>query len=300
MGTAARAQVSLVVLGIAQDGGYPQAACERDCCALVAEDPSRVRLVSCLAIIDHATGDRWLIDATPDLPEQLRLLDSVASPRPAGAPVVSGIFLTHAHIGHYTGLAQLGREVIGTNGIPAFAMPRMGEFLRGSGPWSQLVKLENIDVRPLADNTAVGLGGGLSITPLLVPHRDEFSETVGFRIDGPTRSALFIPDIDKWSKWDRSLADELASVDVAYLDGTFFRDGEIPGRDMSLIPHPFVEETVALLRDLHLNERAKVRFIHLNHTNPLLWDDDARREIEALGFRVAEQGEIIQLGEADR
>lgn len=287
----------VVVLGIAQDAGYPQAACRKACCARAWEDASLRRQVACLGIV--AGGRRWMIDATPDFPDQLRMLDEVAAVRDAGnrsQPGLDGIFLTHAHIGHYTGLMHLGREVTGARSVPVYAMPRMTEFLRGNGPWGQLVELENIELRGLRADEPVELAPGLRITPLLVPHRDEYSETVGFRIEGPHAAVLFIPDIDKWERWERALEAELARVDVAYLDGTFYREGEIPGRAMSEIPHPFIEETLALLAGLPARERAKVRFIHLNHTNPALVEGgEAERAIERAGCRVASQGERLGL-----
>lgn len=290
----------VIVLGVAQDAGYPQAACRKACCRPAWEDPSRRRLVTCLGIVDPATGDRWLVEATPDLPEQLRRLDEVAPPRDASnrsGPALAGVLVTHAHIGHYTGLVHLGREVTGASGVPVHVMPRMRAFLETNGPWSQLVALGNVELRTMAEGEPVRLGESIQVTPIRVPHRDEFSETVGFRIAGPGGRVLFIPDIDKWSRWDRSLADELARVDVAWLDGTFFEQGEIPGRDMSEIPHPFIEETLAELAGLASEERAKVRFIHLNHTNPALAPDGAAvRAIRAAGSDVAAPGERRSLG----
>jgi len=285
---------TLVVLGIAQDGGVPQAG---DAEAPGWADPARRRLVASLGVVDPATGGRWLFDATPDLPEQLHRLDAVAR-RADGHPVLDGVFLTHAHIGHYTGLMFLGHESLGASGVPVFAMPRMATFLRTNGPWSQLVRYENIALRELAAGVPVPLADGLTATPLVVPHRQEFSEVVGYRIDGPRRSVLFIPDIDSWREWDAAgtrLEDVLATVDVAYLDATFFADGEIGGRDMSGFPHPFVTTTMARLAGLPAGERAKVRFIHLNHTNPALWPGPAREAVQAAGMRVAEEGERVRL-----
>jgi pyrroloquinoline quinone biosynthesis protein B len=280
----------LVVLGVAQDGGYPQAGCRKDCCAPAWRDPARRRHVASLAIVDPGSGQRWLLDATPDFREQLKMLDE-AAPTP-GSPGLDGILLTHAHIGHYAGLMQLGREVMGTKRLPVYVMPRMKRYLETSGPWSQLVKLENIELRPLESGKEVKLGKRVSVMPLAVPHRDEYSETVGYRIRGPAGSALFIPDIDKWEKWSTPLEKALASVDVAYLDGTFFADGELPGRNMADIPHPFIVETMARLAGLPQQERAKVRFIHLNHSNPALDPlGDVRRRLTQAGFSVAEQGE---------
>ena len=282
-----------MVLGIAQDGGVPQTG---DADAPGWTDPSRRRLVVSLGLVDPASGRRWLFEATPDLPEQLYRLEQ-AAPRADGPPL-DGVFLTHAHIGHYTGLMYLGHESLGARGIPVYAMPRMTAFLLANGPWDQLDRYGNIALRPLADGAPVALGDSLSVTPFLVPHRQEFSEVVGYRIDGPRRSALFIPDIDSWDDWDAAgtrLEDALAEVDVAYLDATFFADGEIPGRDMSGFPHPFITTTINRLASLLAGERSKVRFIHLNHTNPALWPGAARDAVEAAGMRVAAEGEQVAL-----
>ena len=284
----------VVVLGIAQDGGYPQAGCEKSCCRRAWEDAPARRLVSSLGLVDPASGRRWMLDATPDFREQLHALDAVSTAPDAGP--VSGVLLTHAHVGHYAGLLHLGHEVIGAREVPVHAMPRMNGFLSGAGPWDQLVRLRNIVLTPLQDGVPVAMAPGLRVTPFLVPHRDEYSETVGFRIRGPRRTVLYLPDIDKWSRWDTPLAQAIAGVDVAYVDGTFFGDGELPGRDMSQIKHPFIEETLSLLRELPLEERAKIRFIHLNHTNPALDPrGDAARAIRAAGMRVAVEGERIDL-----
>lgn len=284
----------LVVLGIAQDGGYPQAGSKE---SPAWDDPSLRRLVSCLAVVDPKTSQRWLLDATPDFREQLHRLDQIA-PVPE-RPGLTGIFLTHGHIGHYTGLMHLGREVMGTRQIPVYAMPRLAEFLRTNGPWSQLVRLNNIALRPLRDREPVRLNARLAVTPFLVPHRDEYTETVGLRIEGPRRSVLFIPDIDKWEHWDEQgqrIEEAIAGVDVAFLDGTFFADGEIPGRDLSEIPHPVITKTMDRLAELSAVEKQKVRFIHLNGTNPALNPrSEAHTTIEEAGFGVARELEKVTL-----
>ena len=273
----------VMVLGVAQDAGYPQAGCNKDCCKPARDDPAQRRFVSCIAVVDPASGERWIFDATPDLREQLELLDRAVPPR--GTPDLAGVLLTHAHIGHYTGLMFLGHESMGARGVPVHAMPRMREFLSTSGPWDQLVRFGNIELRAMEADRRIELNERVAVTPFLVPHRDEYSEVVGFRIDGPSRSVLFIPDIDKWEQWDRSIEVAIAGVGVAYLDGTFYADGELPGRDMSVIPHPFIAETMRHLAPLDRAERTKVRFIHLNHTNPALRrDSEASAAIAEAGF----------------
>jgi pyrroloquinoline quinone biosynthesis protein B len=287
-GTATESNIYLVVLGVAQDGGYPHAGCRRQCCQLVYDGKQKPRSPVCLGIVDAENQKLYMLEASPAFPEQWRRLQEISGFRDKRAP--DGIFLTHAHIGHYAGLMHLGREVMGAKNAPVYAMPRMEQFLRENGPWSQLVNLQNIVLQPLRADSAVVLPGGLRVTPFTVPHRDEFSETVGYRIETPRRKVLFIPDIDKWAKWERDIAAEVQRVDCALLDATFFRDGELQGRAMQEVPHPFVEETMQLFENQAALEKKKVTFIHFNHTNPLLWDEKSRQEVRERGFSVAEEG----------
>ncbi len=288
--------VSLLVLGVAQDGGKPQIGNPDD---QAWTDPSLRRLATSLALIDRR-GDqpkRWLFEATPDIKEQLQHLDQAAPvKRKIG---LNGVFLTHAHIGHYTGLAMLGHEAAGAENIVVYALPRMADFLVENGPWSQLVKYHNIIIAIMEADAPEQIADAISVTPFLVPHRQEFSEVAGFRIHGPDRSALFIPDIDSWEDWDAAgtrIEDMIASVDVAYLDATFYANGEIPGRDMSGFPHPFVAHSMERFSGLASEEKAKVRFIHMNHTNPLLNPEARERHtVTEAGFNIAEEGEEICL-----
>ncbi|MEX0837839.1 MAG: MBL fold metallo-hydrolase [Gemmatimonadota bacterium] len=287
-------QPFVVVLGIGQDGGYPQAGMKN---AEAWERPERRRLPVSLGIVDPSSGERWMVEATPAFPEQLRALESLAPHE--DVPGLSGVLLTHAHVGHYAGLIHLGREILGASGVPVYAMPRMEAFLRSNGPWDQLVELRNIEIRPLADGISTALNARIRVTPLTVPHRDEYSETVGYLIEGPERSVFFLPDIDKWEEWDARgtrVEDVLAGVDVAYLDATFFADGEVPGRGMAEIPHPFVSESMDRFSALPAQERAKVRFIHVNRTNPVGWSWTPEWDaVHRAGFRVAVRGERVGL-----
>ena len=55
------------------------------------------------------------------------------------------------------------------------------------------------------NDSTINLNKDLKVTPFLVPHRDEYSETVGYKIQGKQKSALFIPDINKWNTWERNI-----------------------------------------------------------------------------------------------
>jgi pyrroloquinoline quinone biosynthesis protein B len=283
----------VVVLGIAQDGGVPHALCTKGCCEEAFADPAKRKRVACLGIVDPAEGKCWLVDATPDLPVQLRALQDTGGDTP---PELAGVLLTHAHIGHYTGLMFLGREVSGTQNVSVYAMPRMQKVLSNGAPWDQLVKLENIRLEGLQSGNPTKLSERIEITPLSVPHRDEYSETVGFVIKGPERSLVFIPDIDKWGLWSMEITGVIRAHDYAFLDASFYADGEIPNRAMSEIPHPFIVESMETFSILTPEERARVHFIHLNHTNPVLREDsDARKHVEGAGYNVAKRGQRVSL-----
>ena len=280
----------LYVLGVAQDAGYPQAGCYQQHCMPGWVDAKRELGATALALVDPKTRKTYLFEATPHLPRQLYRLE-----QQAGGYALSGVFLTHAHIGHYAGLIFFGHEAMGASNIPVFAMPRMADYLSSNGPWSQLVAFNNIILQPLAHNRTETLSG-LGVTPLLVPHRDEFSETVGYSIKGPAKTALFIPDINKWSVWEKDIAEVIKTVDYALLDATFFGDGELPGRDMSKVPHPLVTETMEALAALGPEQREKVWFIHMNHTNPLLNPESTEAlMVRAAGYNIATQSTRLDL-----
>ncbi len=283
----------IVVLGTAQDGGYPHAGCKKQCCAKYYEGKEKRHFVSCLALVDPVTNQRWFFDCTTDFTFQLHALDSIYPVAGAG---ISGIFLTHAHIGHYTGLMYLGREAMNTKNIPVYAMPRMRNFLSNNGPWSQLVNIHNIEIHKLEKDSTIHLNERISVTPFRVPHRDEYSETVGFRISTPTMNVIFIPDIDKWEKWDRDIAKTVQQNDLVFIDGTFFKDGELSGMKMAEVPHPFIEETMKQLISLTDKDKSKVYFIHMNHTNSALTGDSAAvKEIENNKYHIAKELEEFEL-----
>lgn len=274
--------IEAILLGAAQDAGLPQAGCVCERCRRALENPSLRQYVVCLGLIHRESRQAWMIDATPDFREQLALLR-----RAAPECELAGILLTHAHMGHYTGLIQLGREAWNTQRMPVHATPRMAAFLMRNQPWQQLAKFGNIAIRLNPPGQPIALAPGLLATPIAVPHRDEWIDTMAFRVEGPERSLFYCPDIDDWDRWDYPLARMLAEVDVALLDGAFFSPAEIPGRNIAEIPHPLATDTA---------ERAAaadcdVRLIHLNHTNPL-WDDGVERAwVAERGVGVAGTGD---------
>lgn len=283
---------AIIILGTSQDAGFPQINCQKICCIKARKDTSQKIYVSCIGLIYK--DKYFLFDATPNIKEQIEMVHQ-SFPHLRGK-LPEGIFLTHAHIGHYTGLMELGREATNAQNIKVYAMPRMSEFLHGNGPWNQLIKIKNIEIIDIHRQDPISIDGQIFITPFLVPHRDEYSETVGYEIRTQDHRAVFIPDIDKWNKWKASITDIIKEVDYAFLDATFYDISELPNRNMEEIPHPFVVESMELFRNLDKADKKKVHFIHLNHSNPLL-DENSEEysKVRANGYSIAKQSIVLKL-----
>jgi len=285
-GQDASSGIYLKVLGTVQDGGSPHIGCQKKCCLNLSTEELINRKVTALEVFDTKSKKSLLFEATPDLIFQWAALHYS----------LDGIFLTHAHIGHYSGLLQLGREALGAKNIPVYAMPKMESFLETNAPWSQLVALQNISLKKLENKKVVHPLEEVQVTPIRVPHRDEFSETVGYIISGPHKTVLFVPDIDKWSLWEEDLLHWLHKVDLAFVDATFFSAEEVNYRFLSEIPHPLVQETISYLEAQPNRLKNKVYFIHMNHTNPLLDEDsDATKWVLKQGFHIARMDQQFEL-----
>jgi pyrroloquinoline quinone biosynthesis protein B len=281
-------QLNIYILGIAQDGGYPHIGCSKECCTRAWQNSSLKKFVVSLALVDSNNKKWWLFEATPDIKDQLHLFQLLTHSRYNYLP--DGIFITHAHIGHYTGLMEFGKEAMNTDSLPVYVLPRLKTFLENNGPWSQLVRLNNIHLVPIQADSAVYLSQGYTVTPIIVPHRDEFSETAGFEINTPGKKYLFIPDINKWQQWNRDIVRMVQQFNVALLDATFYDSTELPGKRMADVPHPFALETTTLFNKQDVATRNKIYFIHMNHTNPLIWREKEKEKIKKAGYHIAQQG----------
>ena len=278
----------IVILGTLQDGGSPHIGCEKICCQ---KTDSSKKVVS-LGLIDNASKKQFIVEASPDITSQIKMLNVFSGNKNP----VDGILLSHAHIGHYSGLMYLGKEAKNASNIPVYAMPRMKLFLENNGPWSQLVSLKNIEIKELFDQKEMTLTNRISVIPYQVPHRDEYSETIGFKIIGPNKTAIFIPDIDKWEKWKIDIVEMIKQVDFAFIDGTFWDPAEVNNRNIAEIPHPLVKESMLKFSQLPSTEKNKIWFIHLNHTNPLLnHETNEYKYLIKKGFHVASIKQVFPL-----
>jgi pyrroloquinoline quinone biosynthesis protein B len=281
-----KSNYTLKILGVVQDGGMPHLGNNKTCCENIKKD----KYVTSLMLMNNENNESFLFDASPDINKQLNFMgDRIKKD-------LKGIFLTHAHIGHYTGLMYFGREALNSKLVNVYAMPRMKKFLEENGPWSQLVSLQNISIIELSNESKISIDSNVIVQPVEVPHRAEFSETVGYKIYGPNKTALFIPDIDKWYLWEKSIVDEIKQVDYAIIDATFYDSKEVNYRDISEIPHPFVTESMDLFDSIDIKEKNKIYFIHLNHTNPLLNEQSKQyKSVINKGYNVAKEEMILDL-----
>jgi pyrroloquinoline quinone biosynthesis protein B len=285
-------KVFVKVTGTAQDGGIPHIGCFCSNCLRAWNDPHYSRLVASLALFDLNENKTFFIDVTPDVRRQtLMVRDRLDLKNRKKRFRPDGILLTHAHIGHYTGLMFYGYEAQSTDRLPVYCSQRMESYLSQNGPWSQLVERKNIVLETISPEKAFPLTPQITITAFHVPHREEYSDTLGFKIKGPKRSILYIPDIQGWDTWDRSIADEVRNVNFALIDGTFFSPEELPSRDLSSIGHPFIADSMELLHDTARDDKTLIYFTHLNHSNLALDPaGEAAKIAEKSAFGLAADG----------
>jgi pyrroloquinoline quinone biosynthesis protein B len=281
----------IYILGNTQDAGLPHIGCQHKFCQDNFDKYDQY-FVTSIAVVDSDLRKYIMFEATPDIAYQLNNLNNSIFQE---FLLPESLYITHAHIGHYTGLMYFGREALGSKNLLVKVLPKMSEFLKSNGPWNQLVNINNIEIQKLNFGESNNELTNISVTPIKVPHRDEYSETAGYVIQGKNKKALFLPDIDKWEKWDKNLVHLTEEFDYLLLDATFYDSKEI-NRDINEIPHPLVTETMSLLDNLSSELKVKVYFIHMNHTNLMLDpESELSKLVESKGFNIARLGQKLNL-----
>lgn len=275
-----------MLLGTSQDAGLPQIGCPCKRCMAARSDANLRGYAVSLAVLDNEHEQYWIIDATPDFREQVHLVEAQCP-----GYRLAGVLLTHAHMGHYTGLVHLGPEAWNARGLPLYLSERMLAFLSRHLPWSELIDHGHVLPQLIRVDQSWNLTADLSVLAYAVPHRDEHSDTLAFSLRGPNRAVLYCPDINEWQTWDKGARTVVAEHEIAFVDASFFSTDELPGRDLSQIPHPLVPETLQALDGL----TSEINLIHLNHSNPLHDVGPERAQVEQAGFQVGQQGRLWQL-----
>ncbi len=279
-----------VVLGIAQDGGVPHPGCDCQTCLTFSTTGNQLSPAS-IGVID---GDELhLIDVSRDLNRQLRML-------PKKGCKVTDVWLTHGHLGHVDGIGLFGREAMGAKGIRIHASDSMMKLIEGTPRWKTMIDDGILIPCPFKGNMKIQTSQSLSITPVQVPHRDEWTDTHAFIIRGPSKSILHLPDHDTWKEtlemvgmktiheWFHSL-----EVDTFLIDGTFWSSDEL--EHQKNVPHPPVLDTLQRL-GMKRDNAMDIRFIHLNHTNPLLNPESKEtKHLKDSGWSLVNEGEHFPL-----
>ncbi len=281
----------IIVLGTTQDGGYPHAGCNDICCKMAWGNSKLRKYVASIAIVDDDSKQFWIIDITPDFKEQFQIISKILDQYK-----FSGIFLTHAHVGHYSGLLTLGLEVMNTKNIPVYAMPRLVQFLKNNSSIDFLINSKNIVLYKINEKESINPSDKFSISSFLVPHRNEMSETVGYAIKTKQKSVIYIPDIDSWDDWDVDVVNIIKKNDLLFLDGTFYDKSELKIRNIEKIPHPSILESLNVFDSLDIKDKKKIYFTHLNHTNNVLRKNSFEyKQLIKQNFNILEDKTIFKL-----
>jgi pyrroloquinoline quinone biosynthesis protein B len=290
--------IIIKVLGTAQDGGYPQPNCDCKNCTNAINNKDLVRNPASIGILDIENKSSYLIDPTFRLFEQLNMLNKTAAENNFPKDHIKGIFITHAHMGHYPGLLFFGKEVIDSNNLAVYTSKTLEKFLNENQPWKLLIDNKNIDIKSFEFENEINLSGNLKIIPIEIPHRQELSDTAGFIIEGKQKSGFYLPDIDSWKTFYDKFNEISIKADLLFIDGTFYSNEElmeIRGRNIKDVPHPPIKETINLLKNGVLKQNnSKIYFTHFNHTNKIL-DNDFKDDLKIEGIDFLKDGEVFKI-----
>ena len=281
--------VKVTLLGIAQDGGRPQAGCNKSCCVSIQRDHWSYP-VSLGIVGDDGKGH--LIEASRHLTDQLQIW---------GHNEISDVWLTHAHLGHVDGLGLFGKETMGKIGLNLHLSASMLNLVHNNPFWKSLLDQKVFKPNQFSNGEIIDTESRFAIQAIQVPHRDELSDMHAFLVKGEKKNLLFLPDHDTWEETLKfhevdTIRAFLAkySVDIALIDGTFWSSNELSGRFQHEVPHPPVSLTVEMLGERREDD-PEILFIHLNHTNPLYLDGEERKFVIDLGWQIGEQGMIFDI-----
>jgi pyrroloquinoline quinone biosynthesis protein B len=308
-------RLSVFIIGSAAGGGFPQWNCGCDVCRLAWVGDPRVkpRTQASIAVTGGAIADATaassdapfvLINASPDLRQQI-LATPALQPRGLRMSPIAAVVLTGAEVDQTAGLLTLRERgsfaLYGTAGTLS--------TLAANSIFSVL-GTDVVQRHAIGPATPFALPGGIEAELFLVPGKAplylegdnpalaaETEANVGIELRASGARAVFIPGAAKVTP---AITARLADADVVLFDGTLFADDEMiaaglgtkTGRRMGHMPVGGPDGTLAALKGLG---RRRI-LIHINNTNPILIEGSPqRRQVEAAGFEVAEDGMRITL-----
>ena len=275
------------VLGSAAGGGFPQWNCHCGTCeAARGGVRARPRTQSSLAIRGDE-GPWFLVNASPDLRQQLETLDGRGVHGVRASPV-AGVLLTDAEIDHTAGLLLLRES---TAPVRVFGDAGIEHALRGTLV-RMLQRFCGVDWQTLEPGSARPLeGSSLSSNRSRPAKRPDSSSASGGVV-------TYVPALERL---DEGVLAQFAASDVVLVDGTFWRDDELArlgisdrsARDMGHVPLTGPGGTLEALAGLKGPRKV---LVHINNTNPILLEDSPEREqVVRAGVEVAYDGLEVEL-----
>jgi pyrroloquinoline quinone biosynthesis protein B len=295
--------VRVRVLGSAAGGGFPQWNCHCETCeAARVGRRARPRTQSSLAIRGEE-GPWFLVNASPDLREQL---EALGAPPADGlrTPPIAGVLLTDAEIDHTAGLLLMRESatplrVLGDAGVE--------RALRDGYPVLRMLERYcGAEWQTLAPGRSQPLGGSsLAVEPFAAggdaPRylgSDVELEASGFVFTEAGATITYVPGL---ARLDDGVIARLAASDLVLVDGTFWQDDDLTrlglsdrtARDMGHTPLAGPGGSLAVLAGL---DRPRKVLVHINNTNPILLEDSPEREqVVRAGVEVAYDGLEVEL-----
>ena len=299
-------RLTAIVLGSAAGGGFPQWNCRCPVCRLAWSGDARVQPRSQASLAVSADGEDWvLINASPDLPAQLRGSKPL-HPRTGtrGSPI-RAVVLTGGEIDQVTGLLSLRER----EPFSIFATEATLAAL-ADNPMFGALTADLVTRRTVAPGEPLALPGGLAAELFTVPGKvplylegdnpDTASETtsnVGVEISAGGARIAYIPGA---AAVTAAMRERIARADAVFFDGTLYRDDEMiasgtgskTGRRMGHMPIDGADGSLAALARL---ARRRI-YVHINNTNPILVAGSPERmAVEGKGWEIAEDGMEIVL-----
>jgi pyrroloquinoline quinone biosynthesis protein B len=299
-------RLTAIVLGSAAGGAFPQWNCRCQVCRLAWAGDGRVRPRTQASLAVTSNGEDWLlINASPDLPQQLRQSQPLHPRTGTRNSPIKAVVLTGAEVDQVAGLLSLREREPFTIHATAATLATIGENAIFGVLAPDVVK--RCAVAPGATMRFAGdMTARFFIVPGKVPlylegeNPESASETaanVGVEISAAGASLAYVPAAAAVTP---AMAERLAHAEVVLFDGTLYRDDEMivngtgtkTGRRMGHVPIDGAAGSLRALRDLSCRRI----YVHINNTNPILVDGSPERlEVERAGWEVAEDGMEIRL-----
>jgi pyrroloquinoline quinone biosynthesis protein B len=299
--------VQVVLLGAAAGGGFPQWNCWCPGCRLARSNPdaAKPRTQSSLAV--SADGARWfLLNASPDIRDQLRRLPSRAVPDSGARHVpIEGVVLTDAELDHTLGillLREAGRLSVHATSTVATILERDSRILTTTRAFSEVSVTRLPLDAPIRLCCRDGSPSGLSVEAFAVPagpprfaSADEAGHTVGLLIRDEAQGHVcaFVPGCGSLGA---DLTDRFQHVDALFFDGTFWSDDEMialgvgtrTAREIDHVPISGPGGSLEPLSALSCRHRV---YTHINNTNPMLIESSPERaQVSQAGMIVGFDG----------